>query len=341
MAFVATDDPPSLSLVDLLSFTLKGRVRLPALATRLLSHPDPSEALVYALVPKTFSIQEVAASGQLTRSVRLAAEPLLARTRNGTLWCLLGGPAPQLQPVDLKTLRPGRGLALPALPVALDLSPSAPLAAISLSNGSLVLADLEAHKLLGALPISSELGPLSFRLDGKILTVADRARRLLVAVEPQSRRVVTELPLALSPDRFCVKSDGGQLFLTGEGRDAVVIAYPYRTEIAQTSLSGRKPGAMACSESPDFLFVANPGADSVTIFDINSQRVVALVAVGREPAAIAVTPDQQYALVLNHGSGDMGVIRIAAIAPGRAKQAPLFTMLPVGARPSTLLVRPA
>jgi YVTN family beta-propeller protein len=134
--------------------------------------------------------------------------------------------------------------------------------------------------------------------------------------------------------------DGGQLFITGEGRDAVAIAYPYRTEIAQTSLSGRKPGAMACSSSPDYLFVANPSAGSVSVFDIQTQKVVAVTGVGMEPSFIVVTPDQQYALVLNRASGDMAVIRIAAITVRRTKQAPLFTMIPVGARPVAAAILP-
>jgi len=150
---------------------------------------------------------------------------------------------------------------------------------------------------------------------------------------------MTELPLALRPDQLCPSVEGGQLFITGEGRDAVVIVYPYRTEIALTSLSGRQPGRMACSEIPRYLFVSSPAAGSVTVFDIDTQKVVAVIGVGVEPGAIVITPDQQYALVLNQGSGDIAAIRIASIKPGRARRAPLFTMIPVGGRPVAALVR--
>ena len=74
------------------------------------------------------------------------------------------------------------------------------------------------------------------------------------------------------------------------------------------------------------------------VADIETQRVLAVTGVGSEPSRIVITPDQQYALVLNRGSGDMAVIRTAAIAPGRAKSAPLFTMVPVGARPFDAVV---
>ena len=120
-----------------------------------------------------------------------------------------------------------------------------------------------------------------------------------------------------------------------------MIVYPYRTEIAQTPLSGRRPGKMAAAADPPYLFVSNPEADSVTVFDIGTQKVVAVTGVGVRPGAIGITPRQQYALVLNEGSGDVAVIRIAAITPGRAKRAPLFTMIPAGERPVDVRILPA
>jgi YVTN family beta-propeller protein len=128
------------------------------------------------------------------------------------------------------------------------------------------------------------------------------------------------------------------LFITGEGRDGVAIVYPYRSEVALTTPSGRAPGVMAVSTAPDYLFIANPQAGSVTILDIDTRKVLAVTMVGAEPAALAITPGQQYALVCNRGSGDLGVIRIAAITPGRAKSAPLFTLIPVGAAPVAVVV---
>jgi YVTN family beta-propeller protein len=98
---------------------------------------------------------------------------------------------------------------------------------------------------------------------------------------------------------------------------------------------------MAVSEGPDFLFVSNPEAGSVTVFDVSTQKVVAVTGVGIDPGRIVITPDQQYALVLNRASGDMAVIRLAAIAPGKAKSAPLFTMIPVGQRPAAAVVAAA
>jgi YVTN family beta-propeller protein len=153
--------------------------------------------------------------------------------------------------------------------------------------------------------------------------------------------LVVRLQLAVQPDHLCFSPDNGQLFVTGEGMDTVVIVYPYLTEVAKTVLAGRTPGAMAVSRSADgeYLFVANTRSGDVTVLSIELQRVIATLTVGDEPGYIAVTPDNQYALVLNRRSGNMAVIRIAAIVAKRTRPAPLFTVIPVGARPVSLAVR--
>ena len=69
---------------------------------------------------------------------------------------------------------------------------------------------------------------------------------------------------------------------------------------------------------------------------------MAATAVGEDPGFIAVTPDDNYALVLNRKSGDMAVIRTAALVTDevfRRKSAALFTMIPVGSRPVSAAVK--
>jgi DNA-binding beta-propeller fold protein YncE len=77
----------------------------------------------------------------------------------------------------------------------------------------------------------------------------------------------------------------------------------------------------------------------VSIINVVRRRVIAITAVGAEPSFITVTPDDSYALVLNRKSGDMAVIRIGAIKSDRTKSAALFTMIPVGEKPSMAVVR--
>jgi YVTN family beta-propeller protein len=96
---------------------------------------------------------------------------------------------------------------------------------------------------------------------------------------------------------------------------------------------------MAASAAPGFLFLANPRSNSVTILDIETHKAIAAAPAGAEPGHITITPDNQYALVLNRRSGDMAVIRIAAVIAKRSRSAPLFTMIPVGSKPVSAAVR--
>ena len=174
------------------------------------------------------------------------------------------------------------------------------------------------------------------------LLVGNAEQRLLSVVDVRMGRLVVHLPLAVQPRNFCFKSDGGQLLITGLGMDALVVVYPYTTEVAETVLAGREPGFMAecATGDTDYVFVTNPQSGQVTILDIDARKVVAVVAVGAGPAYVTPTPDGQYALVLNRDSGDMAVIRLAAIAAKRSRSAPLFTIVPVGSRPVSAVIRP-
>jgi YVTN family beta-propeller protein len=336
-ALVAVEDSKAIAFVDLTAFAVRGRVPLDGPPLLLVDHPRLTP--VYALTAgAVYEINVARQASTRKAAVRGSARSMHISPDGKTLWVLCASPD-TLVPVNTDRFAPSRPISLPAPPVEFDLSFDSPLAAVSLADGSLAIINLERGAIQSRLSLSSSLGAVRFRTDGRLVLAADRANRLLTFVDPVSGKVAVQLPLALRPDHLCMKSDGGQLFVTGEGRDAIVIAYPYRTEVAQTSLTGRAPGVMASSSNPDFLFVANPGAGSVTIFDINTQRVVAVTAVGGQPSQIVITPDQQYALVLNRTSGDMAVIRIAAIQAGRNKSAALFTMVPVGTRPVSAVVR--
>lgn len=346
-AYVATEESRAIAVVDLMAFVVRSRIDLKGAPVSLILQRGARAGTAYAAERAddgTAWLQEVNLRARtLKRRIAFGRAPLrVTRQAEGTLW-LTSRDEPSITALDPDSFQTARPISLPAPVVSTDISSRAGLLCAALADGSLHFIDLALRKSAGSVRLANGGAPgsIRFRSDGRALLAGDLARNLLAVVDVERRQLMTELPLSLRPDNFCMNPDGGQLFITGEGRDAVVIAYPYRTEIAQTSLSGRKPGAMACSSSPDYLFVANPSAGSVTVFDIQTQKVVAVTGVGMEPSFIMVTPDQQYALVLNRASGDMAVIRIAAITVRRTKQAPLFTMIPVGARPVMAAILPA
>jgi hypothetical protein len=342
IACVALAGDRAIAVVDLLAFALRYNISLSCRPSALLAHPTPER-------PAAFAAGTTEGGSALLERVDLAARKVVARVfvgqgapvvrtdPRGFLWSAAG--EPKLRAWHADGLRPGPQLNLAARALDFDLSPVAPLACVCLEGGFVQFADLASGKVSEPVRCGADASAARFRQDGRVVMVACRGESLLRVFDTPSRRIMTELPLALRPDQLCTSVEGGQLFITGEGRDAVVTVYPYTTEIALTSLSGRKPGHMACSENPRYLFVSNPSAGSLTVYDIDTQKVVAVIGVGVEPGVIVITPDQHYALVLNQGSSDIAVIRIAAIKAGRARRAPLFTMVPVGGRPVAALVR--
>lgn len=70
-----------------------------------------------------------------------------------------------------------------------------------------------------------------------------------------------------------------------------------------------------------------------------ARKVIAVAPVGSDPGFIAVTPDDQYALVLNRKSGDVSVLRVGTITRNRDRRASLLTVIPVGSKPVSAVVR--
>jgi YVTN family beta-propeller protein len=342
-AFIANEGGQALAVVDLTTFTLARHIPLEANPTSVLA--AGTKPAVYVLTPATGAVHEVG-TADLARPRRLAvartAVSMLPAPDGKAIWVLARQPR-ELVRVGLAGFRTETRIALPLDAVDFDVSPDGESAVVSFGDtGSFGLVDLR-RRVCRVYSLPHKLSLARFRSDGRQVLIAGAASPVLSIADARSGRTLVHLPLAVTARNLCLKSDGGQLFITGDGMDAVVVVYPYSTEVAETALAGRAPGFMAecASDDADYLFVANPPSGEVTILDIDSRRVIAVVAVGRGPAFITSTPDSQYVLVLNAESGDMAVVRLAAIAAKRARSAPLFTMVPVGSRPVGAAVRHA
>jgi DNA-binding beta-propeller fold protein YncE len=342
-AFVANAEGNAIAVVDLMAFAVARHIRLGASPTAVIA--SPVVPVVYALTPDTGTVHEIATETLSVRrkvQVAMTAASMRLSPDHQSLWVACREPR-KLVRVGLEQLHAHEVIPLPYDIVDWDLSPAGDLAAASFGPAGVAGVIELTRRSIRVLNLGRELSRIVFRSDAKQLIVGNVTDRLVSILEWPGGRLVAHLPLAVRPDNFCVGGDGGQLFVTGEGRDAVAIIFTYTAEVDQTVLAGRNPGPMATVDSADgsFLFVANPDSGEVTILEIDTRRVIAVAAVGQAPGFIKITPDRQYALVLNQKSGDMAVIRIAAVAASRAKAAPLFTMIPVGSRPVDVDVRGA
>jgi len=351
-AFIANADGKAVAVVDLSALALVRHISLGANPTEV-AVGGPRSA-VYAIAPDTAQLHEIDGDRlELRRKVRLPGRPsaLQLSPDGATAWAIVEENR-HLVSVALDKMQLAARVGLPGHPASFAFSPEDQPGrgwiAVSLGGtGKLAMIRRDSAKIEQVVELGGDLGPVRFRHDGKYIVVGDRAARQVVIWDVAARQLVVRLPVPVRPDAFCVKADGGELFVAGEGMPAVVSVYPYQTEVGNITLAGKSPGFMAASATPAYLFVANPQSNDVTIIDINvnikTQKVKAVAVVGREPCYIAITPDNSYALVLNRNSGDLAVLLVDAVASKRTSRrdmfVPMVTMIPVGSRPVSAVVR--
>ncbi len=338
-AFVANETGQAIAVVDLEAMAVARHIPLAGSPSLLIS--APAQPFVYALTPASGTVHEIAVD-----RMSVARKLAVARTAvsmqmafdGRALIILAGSPSTQTEmiSVEVDSFRVNWKLVLPGDARELAVAPDGKTAAVSCAS-SVHLVDLEQHRLHESAG-KGNFGVVRFLDDSKTLIAADLGGKQLSFFDVPTSGLITHLPLAVRPDHLCFNADGGQLFVTGDGMDAVVVVYPYRTpEVAETVLAGPAPGPMAASQA--YLFVASPSSSNVSIVEINSRKVIAVAPVGSDPVFIAVTPDDQYALVLNRASGDVSVLRVGAITKNRDRRASLLTVIPVGSRPVSAVVR--
>jgi YVTN family beta-propeller protein len=337
-ALVVVENSPRVSVVDLAAFALTDRLEFPDPIASLLQ--DPRSNTLIALAPDAGCIHFMDwPARRLQRTVALGSEATQMRLdpNQPALWVSLSSP-PALVRLPLDATQPDLRIPLPAAPLSFDVAPYLGHLAASLNGGGLAIVPDPASAVVRRMRKDEHFGPLLFRSDGRQVIAANHSALTLSLVRASDAVPVVDLPVAMPARNLCFKPDGGLLFVTDGERDAVSIVYPYTTEVDRTVLAGRSPGAMYACASPSYLLVANRLSSDITILDLVTGKLVAIVPVGQEPGFVTATPDGQYALALNEGSGDMAVIRMANVRSRRNKTAPLFTMVPVGERPRSLIV---
>ncbi len=333
-AYVANEAGNAIAVVDLSAFAVARHIGLDDSPSAVIAHPNQSR--VYALAPKSGTVYEIDTE-KLAVVQHIKVGPAVSmRMADDDLWVLTHRGLAQ---IPLESFRQAAAISLAFDAYDFDVANHHAIVSYG-PAGSVSVADLTARSISSPVKVSDAIGVARFRHDGQSLLIADTSSRQLCVMDDHAK-VVVKLPLAVRPDNLCFNQDGGQLFITGEGQDAVVVIFPYYVpQVAETVLAGHAPGAMAASST--HLFLANSKAGDVTILNIERRKIVAVTAVGEEPGFITVTPDDNYALVLNRKSGDMAVIRTAALATDevfKRKSAPLFTMIPVGSQPVSAAVK--
>lgn len=347
-ALIATAGEKSLPAVDLLSFQVAKTIGLNAPPTSVVSSAAGDRN--YVLTPSSGSIHLL--DGNLNKRTWRRMADSLSEIRlmpDGKRIVATGTAGKnELVEADADSLAVQARHPLSGQPVSLDVAPTG-YAAIStgkLGGVELFNVGMGQHTQT---QLPGEIGAVRFRPDGRMLLVANYHSRSLTALTVPSLQVIADLPLAMMPQNLCYSADQGQLFITGPEMDGVAIVFPYQIlEVDQTVLAGRTPGVMTSSGTPPYLFVASRDVSNVSVLDVQTRKLAGTVEVGQQPGFMAVTPDSHFALALSEKSGDMAVIHIPEIRSHKLTPSmslstmigPLFTIIPVGARPVSMSIIP-
>lgn len=340
-ALVVTGLSRELAVVDLAAFALSGKIAFPEPVSQVLYRAQGP--VVYALSGPAGQLHEFNwTERKVTRTISVGehARSMRFDHEQKCLWISVEAPASMVC-VPVEGFRVAQRVALDRPAANFDLSPYFPHLAASLDGGGLAMVADTATPVVKLLREQETFGPMRFRSDGRQVIAANHSGNSLSFVRASDQASLVDLPIAMRARELCFTPDGGQLFVTDGERDGITIVYPYSTEVDRSVLAGKSPGAMYACENPPYLLAANRLSSDITVLDVVSGKLVAIVPVGNAPGFLAVTPDQQYVLALNEGSGDMAVIRLANVRSLRNKTAPLFTMVPVGESPRSLVVIPA
>lgn len=337
-ALVVINQSPQVSVVDLAAFALSGKLTFPDPIDSLAQ--DPETRILIALAASAGRVHFMDWPGRrLQRTVTLSSQARQMRMdpNSRALWISLID-SPALVRLSLDSSQPDLRIPLPAAPISFDIANYLGHLAASLEGGGIAIVPDPQQPLVRRVRRDDQFGPLLFRSDGRQVIAANHTSQTLSIVRAVDAVPVVDLPVAVAAQNLCLKPDGGLLFVTDGEHDAVTIVYPYATEVDRAVLAGRSPGAMYACSDPSYLLVANRLSSDITILDLMTGKLVAIVPVGQQPCFVTATPDGQYALALNEGSGDMAVIRLSNVRSRRNKTAPLFTMVPVGEGPRSLIV---
>jgi YVTN family beta-propeller protein len=144
--------------------------------------------------------------------------------------------------------------------------------------------------------------------NGAQLYVSDWAGRSVLAVDPNTLRVVARIPVGEHPNQLALHPKDDRLFVACASSNCVSVIDTRRgvvTETIFTSLfprapEGCTPDALAVSPDGETLYVANADNNCVAVIDVavpGKSQVKGFIPTGWYPTAVAVTPDGKNLLV--------------------------------------------
>lgn len=264
-------------------------------------------------------------------------------------------------------------------PVSIELAPAGNLAYVANAGSNTIsVIDLAARREIATIGAGEEPAAARISPDGKTLVVANRGGNAASIVDTNTRTVraifegcagaadavilpdsskafvacaaghqVMAIALAHAgkPDRLeammdvgraplhlALKPDGGELFVSNSQSDSISEVVTSTDDVGGAYMMGDNPVRGLVTSDNALLYVANFTSQYVNVYSIDDgKRLGPSIHVGDGPLALAFSAAGHLLFVVDSRSGDVAVVRTASRS--------LFTMLPTGRSPNSIVVK--
>ena len=157
------------------------------------------------------------------------------------------------------------------------------------------------------------------------------ARAASPGVSAKPDRLLALLDVGATPTDIVLKPDGGEAFTTNFGGNSISEIATGNNEVGGTYQVGMQPSQGIVTKDNSLLWVSDFGSGTVSLYGIDDGRLLENVAVGEGPDAVALSETGHLLMVVDSRSNDLAMVR--------TKTRALFTLLPLGKQPSSIVVK--
>jgi len=159
--------------------------------------------------------------------------------------------------------------------------------------------------------------------------------------QDRSDRLLTFLDVGQTPIHLALKPDGGEIFVCNFNSDSISEINTNTNEVGGAYLVGAHPAYAIATADNSMLWISDFNADSIGAYSIDDGVLIKpTIHVGGGPDALALSSDGFLLLAVDAQTGDISVVRTQSYtSSGAIRIGSLFTMLPAGNRPSSIVVK--
>lgn len=159
--------------------------------------------------------------------------------------------------------------------------------------------------------------------------------------QEHSDRLLALLDVGETPVHLALKPDGGEIFVCNFNGDSISEINTSTNEVGGAYLVGAHPAYAIASADNSMLWISNFNADSISVYSIDDGALIKpSIVVGGGPDALAFADSGFLLLAVDAQSGDVSAIRTQSYtSSGAIRIGSLFTMLPAGSAPSSIVVK--